>query len=499
MKNLACIVTLCIFAGTLTLTPASVSAESDETRRLVELLVERGILTREDAESLISAAGETSEEAPQEASASESRFADMDYEPTLSLPEQQFRARVNKFRIESEDGQHRFGIRGRLMADAAYVNDPFMSTDDERLDRGDIARYGTILRRARLGALGIMYDNWEWQLEVDFRDNEVGFANAYIAYLFDNGRLAVGNFKEPFSMESATSSRRISFIERAAPVDAYRPSRELGVMYETLIPDYYAAIGVFGGDGVARNRDVTEGYSIAGRASFPPIYDADRNVWSHLGISANYRQNAYEFERSRGREREYESVRMRTRLGTRAVDGRLIGENDMENVSDWSTYSLEAGWGQGPFSIQGEYIHQDLNRDPNSRGFDDTNPEVTSMTSKGWYTQLSWFSTGETRNYRPFSGDFGRTRVLRPLSQGGPGAFEFLARYAEADSNEHHEPDDRQFIRHFTLGMNWYPEDDIILKSNLMYVDAERGVDLDNGGPKTWDSWVLGLRFQYEF
>jgi phosphate-selective porin OprO and OprP len=202
----------------------------------------------------------------------EDRFGGLDYEPVMDVPDRDVRTRVNKFRVETEDGRHRFGIRGRLMTDFAYVDDNYKTTDDERADRGDLAKYGTIIRRARLGALGIMYDNWEWQLEVDFRDDEIRFANAYMAYLFDSGRLAVGHFKEPFSLESSTSSRRISFIERAAPVDAYRPSRQIGIMYETLVPNWYGAFGVFGGDGVARDRDVTEGFSVAARASIwvPP-------------------------------------------------------------------------------------------------------------------------------------------------------------------------------------------------------------------------------------
>ncbi len=452
---------------------------------LLDKLLERGVLTQEDVDEL------RASDEPVE------RFPGLNYEPTTPVAGDDIRTRVNQYRVETEDGKHRFGIRGRLMTDFAYVQDPFKSTDDERADRGDIAKYGTIIRRARLGALGVMYDNWEWQLEVDFRDDEVRFANAYMAYLFDQGRLAVGHFKEPFSLESSTSSRRISFIERAAPVDAYRPSRQIGIMYETLVPDWYAAVGVFGGDGVARNRDVTEGYSLAARASFAPVLDSQRGVWSHLGASFNYRENAYEYEKSRGREREYEDVRMRTRLGTRAVDGRMIGENDMEAVSDWTTYALEGAFGVGPFSLQGEYIRQELNRDEDSRGFDD--PDVTKMEHDGFYIQASYFLTGEQRNYRAFSGDFGATEILRPLSAGGRGGVELLARFARADSYEHHEPDDRQKLDHWTIGLNWYPENDIVLKLNAMYVDAERGERGIGEGRKTWDSMVYAARFQYEF
>lgn len=436
-------------------------------------------------------------------------FSEFDYEPTLPLAEQQFRARVNKFRIESEDGQHRFGVRGRFQFDSAWVDDNYMTTDDDRLDRGDLSKYGTIVRRARIGMLGIMYDRWEYQLEIDFRDpvtydieegdniEGVRFANAYLAYLFPRGRLAFGHFKEPFSLESSTSSRRISFIERATPIDAYRPSRQLGMMYETLVPNYYAAIGVFG-EGVSRNRANTEGYSIAGRASFAPVYQPEQRVWSHLGVSLNHRVNGYDYEPSRGREREYNSVRMRSRLGTRAVDGRIIGRRDFADVKDYTTVALEAAYGRGPFSVQGEWVNARLNRDENARGFEE--PEVTSMSNGGYYVQTSWFLTDDQRNYRRFSGDFGPLRVSNPVNRGGTGAWEVLARYAYADHSDHHDPRGAQSATHVTVGLNWYPVDDIVFKLNAMYIDAETSSrDLPVGEVKQWDSAVIAARIQFEF
>ena len=466
------------------------TALADQEERLLDKLVERGVLSQEDVDQI--------RETPEVIE----RHPGLDYDPTTPVVPEKVRTRVGRPAWETEDGRHRFGLRGRLMLDYAYVDDPFTTTDDEDADDGDLARYGTIIRRARMGMLGLMYDNWEWQVEVDFRDEEVRFANAYLAYLFDNGRLATGYFKEPWSLESHTSSRRISFIERAAPVDAYRPnpSRAMGVMWESLVPDYYYALGVFGGDGVARNRDVTEGWSIAGRSSFAPYMDASRDIFTHLGASYQYRRNAYEWDRSGGDAKEYESVRKRTRLGTRAVDGRMIGENDMEDVDYYTSWALEAAFGIGPFSMQGEYIRMDLIRDEDSEDFaDNPGTDVTRMVSDGWYTQASYFLTGESRNYRAFSGDFGHINVHNPLSAGGPGAWKVLARYAVADSTEHHNREDRQKLKHSTLGLNWYPEDRIVFKLNAMYVDAERGEDGFGDGFKEWSSPVYALRAQYDW
>ncbi|MDR5904062.1 OprO/OprP family phosphate-selective porin [Franzmannia qiaohouensis] len=454
---------------------------------LLQRLMERGVLTQQDVDEL-----RAESQADQAATQQPTRSDGLQYEPQEGLQQDNANVQVRRFGVETADGSDRFRIRGRLMLDAAHLDDNLDTTDDHRVGEGNLGNTGTIIRRARLGALGLFHDNWEWQLEVDFRDEEVRFANAYIAYLMDNGRLAFGHFKEPFSLESSTSSRRISFLERATPIDAYRPSRNLGVMYETLQPDWYGAIGVFGGDGVGRDREVSEGYALSGRASIAPINED--NAFVHLGVSGNYRKNARNED-----DEEYSDVRMRSRLGTRAIDGRIIGRRDMEAVSDYTTTNLEFAAGHGPFSVQAEYIRQDLSRDVNDPNF--STGEVDSMTMDGWYAQAGVFLTGESRNYRAFSGDFGRVTPHRPFnpSQGHWGAFELLGRYATADHTDHHAPRGKQQVDHWTLGLNWYLQPEIIAKFNVMYIDAEAGDESLDDGVKEWDSWVLGARLQYEF
>lgn len=457
---------------------ASVTADTRDidVSVLLEVLVEKGILTDAEVERAL----ERSRRRAEEEAARVGPVADLrpgvHYEPAEPMGTEPVPTRVRKFGVETPDGRDRFRIRGRLMADFAYVDwDDAQNTID-----GDMARYGSIIRRARLGVLGIWNYDWEWQMEVDFRDLEVRFANAYIAYLgWDQSRFAIGHFKEPFSMESSTSSRRITFIERATPVDAYRPDRELGFLYETIRPNMYVGLGAFGGDSVVRNRRVTEGFSLAGRASFAPINEEDRFL--HIGGSANYRKNAY--RQREGRNREYLDVRLRSRLGTRAVDGRMIGLNDIPNVKDFSRAALELAKGWGPFAVQGEYLWVDVNRDFG----------LESLTLKGWYAQASWFLTGETHTYRAESGDMGAPMVNHPFGSrdGGPGAWQLALRYATADSNSRDY--DGHAMDHWTLGLNWFPIPEIVLKLNYAYVDAE-----NLGGERTTAN-VFAFRAQLEF
>lgn len=457
----------------------------DVNEALIDKLIERGVLTEQDVKELRASTQQDQAKKSEQLEA-EDRYPGLEYEPTLPLKTIDDRVQARKFRVESEDGKNRFGIRGRLMVDTEFANwDSNLNEASSQTDN-KLPESGTYLRRARLGALGVYDNTWEYQLEVDFRDSDVRFANAYLAYLTDKGRLAVGNFKEPFSLESSTSSRRLTFMERATPVDAYRPSRNIGLMYETLVPNYYLAAGIFGGDGTDRDRDVQEGYAVALRGSFAPIMNED--TFSHLGASFNHRQNAKDYDDEDGE--IYEDVRLRSREGARAIDVRLIGRNDIEGVKDFNRYALEAAWGKGPFSVQGEYLRVDLNLDPDKG---DVRTDKSSLTLDGYYLQASYFLTGEQRNYRAFSGDFGAISPISAFGSGGPGAWEIAARYAHADSMEHSRPGRGNKMDHYTLGLNWYPTEDIVFKLNYMYFDYEgRGGSSDG-------NHVLAARAQFEF
>ena len=451
----------------------STSAWASETERLMELLVEKGILTAEEAEAIREEAAVERVTLPAE---------DLGYEPTLPVEDDNVRTRVLRYAVETEDGSSRFGFRGRAQLDAAW-QDFGDGIQDVARQSNEFPEYGVILRRVRLGAVGIMREHFEWQVEVDFAENEVDLANTYVAYLGEHGRFAVGYFKEPFGMEYATSSRYISFIERSAPADAYKVNREPGVMFETLKPNYYFAAGLFGG-GIDFDREVREGWALSTRGSFAPVLDADRFV--HLGAGVNYRKNALNKDTN-----QYESVRLRAREGTRAIDARLVGRDDIEGVEDFTRMNLEFAAGLGPWWVQSEYYRVNLNLDP-SRG--NVRVDDSSLTLDGWYVQTGYFLTGETRNYRAFSGDFGPQTPLRSFSprQGQWGAVELLFRYGMADSREHSRAGRGQKLERYTAGLNWYLTPEVMMKLNAIYLEGER--DIFEG-----DGWVYGLRFQFIF
>lgn len=400
--------------------------------------------------------------------------------------------RTRRLRIRSDDGRDLFRLRGRLFVDAAYLFfDPTDTVDDDRPERGDLARYQTIIRNARLGAEGVMYEDWVWRIEAELRDAEIRFRGSYIEYIgWDPLRVTVGNIKEPVGMEWMTTRRRNTFIERAAPLDAYKPSWNIGGRVEYRGASYHLMGGLFGGNDVIRDRQITDGFALAGRATVAP-YLQGRN-YLHLGVSGSHRQNAYR-NRADFEQREYLDVRLRTRLGTRAVDGRFIGREDISGAENYGTWAVEGAVGLGPVSLQGEVLGVTLNRQQ----------DLEQINLWGWYAQASWFLTGEARTYRPGRGNFGALIPTRNFRPGfGPGAIELTARYAFVDSIEESDNAliyDGGTMDHFTLGINWYLARELRIMANYIYLDARRATPMGPGlGGKQTTGSLLALRFQIE-
>ena len=130
----------------------------------------------------------------------------------------------------TKDGNFTAGINGRLQVDS-----------QSNLDQNLVGQYGNYisangvpatlndgaaLRRARLGVEGTFFKNSFYKFEYDFTRgnglNAGGITDAYIGHTFSKPfSLKVGAFKEPFSLEEATSNRYTTFIERNMAVNAF--------------------------------------------------------------------------------------------------------------------------------------------------------------------------------------------------------------------------------------------------------------------------------------
>ncbi|MCW8955609.1 MAG: porin, partial [Gammaproteobacteria bacterium] len=217
--------------------------------------------------------------------------------------------------LGSYDGQFSFELGGRLMIDlAAYQQDSIALGN------------GTGLRRARLEAEGVMYSNWGYEFGVDFADGDADVKDAYIEYLgeFDSST-KMGQFKEPFSLEELTSSRYITFMERALP-NEFAPGRNIGVGMSHLGEGWTAAYGLFGeafDDDAADEGD--EGWGVTGRFTYAP-WQEDRKAL-HLGLALSQRTPDDESE-----------IKFNSRPESHITDIKYLDTGNIADVDQVSLY-----------------------------------------------------------------------------------------------------------------------------------------------------------------
>ncbi len=367
-------------------------------------------------------------------------------------------------KVESADGDFEGQLGGRLMLDYAYY-------DDDNIKLGS----GAEIRRARLFAAGKLWKVWKFKFETDFAGNEVDIKDAYIQYGgFKPLSIKAGNFKEPFDIENLTSSRFITFMERALPVEAFTPDRNLGLQLHTHGNIWQAAIGLFGQGIDSPGTDESQSYGTAGRVSVAPINSEGRVL--HVGGAFEWRTGY-----------EGDEVRFRARPESHVTNVRLVDTGNIDNVDDTLKFNGEVAGVLGPWSLQGEYVQTDVNRTDGSEDVD----------FSGWYVFGSWFLTGESRVYDVEDGAFDRVKPKSVLGKGGYGAWELAARYSSIDL------DDKNIIGgkedNITVGVNWYPTSHTRLMFNYIYVDAETPL-VAGTGPKVDDSPnIFQVRAQVDF
>ncbi len=367
-----------------------------------------------------------------------------------------------KLAIESADGNWEWGIGGRIMADyAMYDND----TDSSGMEVPGLSD-GHEIRRARLNMSGKLWKVWGMKLQVDFAGNGAEIKDAYIDYSgFENFKLKVGNFKEPFSLEELTSSKYITFMERSTPVNAFAPSRNLGIAGYTSFADQVTLSGGVFGDGIeSGSGDDGTSYGVTGRVTFSPIHEAGRVV--HLGAAASHRNT-----------NSNDTVRFRDRFETHVSGTRLVDTTDLANTDDVMRYGLEAAGVWDRFSLQGEYIMADVSR---SDGFEDVDFD-------GYYLTGSFFLTDDTRPYKFGGGSFDKVSPSSTVGKGGIGAWEVAARYSSLDLNDGVLVDGGEQDL-FTVGLNWYATKNIRFMANYNQVLDLKGGAFDGAEPAAFQA-----------
>lgn len=365
----------------------------------------------------------------------------------------------------------RVGLKGRIGAKLAIDGAAFFTTSG----LSDIDN-GVEVRRARLYTIGEIYLIFPlyYKVEISYvgdvgvvvEENYLGVRNVPVVQ-----SIFVGNLQTPFALEGVTSGRDLTFMEIAAPTQAFAPGIKAGLLFGGPVLDNRMTwgFGWFSGSGSTELGSFSGQASSIGRVTWLPV---DRGAGGardlvHLGLSANISLGSADPIRYQARPESH--------LAPFIVDTDDIDANNAYLVG------LEAAMVRGPFSLQGELFHSivDSKRDG-------------TLNFGGGYVQGSWFLTGESRPYDRAAGVFTRVQPRRDLSLrgGGLGALELGVRYSHVDLSD--GPIRGGVMDLGTIGLNWYWNPYVKMKFN--YITG--GI---SGGNQNGRLHIIQARFELDF
>ncbi|MGH6998952.1 MAG: OprO/OprP family phosphate-selective porin, partial [Phenylobacterium sp.] len=297
-----------------------------------------------------------------------------------------------------------FKVRGRVYED-------FVHQEVDRQTGADFEANVTRLRTARLGVEGTWNANWAYKAEFTVAGGSANWEDLILEYKpTDSVSIMAGNFKT-VSFENISSSRYTTFMERGPFNDVLDIGRVMNVQVKANGENWTAAVAVSGdslnnADPTATATGGSETLGVNGRVTWVPINGDATKL--HVGAWARYR------DRQDQANFTYQA-RNNTNYGARYISTGAVGVAD-------TMVGLEGVFIQGPFAVQAEWAKADVDRLAN-----------VSSDFTTYYVAGSWFVTGEMKNLDVKKGEWGRTKILNPVTSGGLGALELAVRYDNTD------------------------------------------------------------------
>lgn len=352
--------------------------------------------------------------------------------------------------VEIDENKVKFGARIDL--DSGWIN-----SNGYSYQKSDI-------RRARIHVVGEIGDSYAYEIEHAFAGRN-NWTDVYLKYIgFDNWEIYAGNMWQPFGLEATTSSRHTTFIERA--LAEFSNPRKLGLMGRRVHFNndkvYTFALSVFDKslDNLINNEKY--GTSVVGRTTYANI--GQESDILHFGLAlaqTSYDKNYINFE---------------TDAGSNLYDGSFI-ETTIKDIENSTRIGLELALVSGAFSFQGEYIAFLARKKQNTYNLN------------GWYTQISWFATGESRQYRQSTATFTQIQPNNPVNNGGMGALELALRATRIDLSDYGNSNEDEYG--IGLEVNWYLMPNLRLMTNYTYTNMLKD--------STDYAKVFQFRIQYDF
>ena len=383
----------------------------------------------------------------------------------------------NGFKMRSLDNNFKFQAGGRIMHDWGFFTEDSKFTSTIRSQEN-----GARFRRVRFFMAGILYNTikFKWDMDIDGGSNGVTFKDVYIGThkIPVLGNFQVGHFKRPASLDSVTSSKYLTFMERSLTNTFFKTRNTGFAFFNQHFNKRFTWFTFINKETSERPPDfqIDGDWNFTSRITGLPYISEDGKEWVHLGASWSY-------EKATDNKVTFNAARDTEIISTIFTTGVISAES-------FNIVGLEGAVNWNQFSVQGEYVIADVDKGAGANGQLDS-----------FYVQGSWYLTDENRRYSRRSGSIARFKPKQNFSWNkkwseglGTGAFQLAVRYSELDLNDSDAGIAGGEQESLTVGLNWELNPMSRIMYNYIHADFSSGVGADNGTLKS-----NLIRFQVDF
>ncbi len=450
-------------------------AMADEHTDLLDLLLQKGVITKQEHAARIEAYKDTLENKQFNAAR-----IDKDLRDNNNLRFNKANdgsVTENGIGLKSKDGNNTIQLTGRLHMDYRQFTPTYGDgqTTDAYQNLAEV-------RRARFGVRGQFAKDFKYQLLANF-GNDTGASSTtstmdemWVNYAANpEMQFQFGLFKMPFSLEQLTSSNNIDFMERSLIGNTdgeFIPAKETGFMLHGVPkPGLTYALALSRG---RANKDATnDGFDYIGRiaTNFAELHGSKAYVL-HLGAAYSMGEIKSGVIPASGR------TESRTNSGW--FTGSALSGDTVR-----TRQGLEAAFAYNGLKFQGEQFN--FKYDPASG---------SEQEIRGHYVQAVYNLTGESHNYK--DGTFNWIKPNNPTDKGGSGAWQVGVRMSEFDASDIAVATGKSNrATAMTYGITWFCTDN--LRFMLNYVDTKFDSLVGSSGSRVNGDKAVMFRSQLSF
>ncbi len=400
---------------------------------------------------------------------------------------------TNKFSIESADGQYSIGLTGRIHADLGFY--PGYDPKSKLTSPQDL-NSGFNLRRARIGVTGkaagdftyaFIYDGGGSSDQLNAGNNNI--QSAQVGYTgIKNSVIEFGYSDTFFTLDEATSSNDILFMERATP-GVVATNVNTGDFRSNVGGRYFDDrlwVGAYlTGPQSGNAHAVGESFGAYERVAYQVLSEPNYSLHIGAGVDEIIKAaNAGPGTADTVTLSDRPELRVDpTAILTTGALGSISSTGVSHAVNGGYITDLEVAGGYDSFYFQGEWLHFSINR-----------LGLSTADFDGEYGEVGYTLTGESRKYNKAAGAYGGIIPSHAFSpkDGYWGAFEVGARVSYIDLTDQFTPGVSTASQPnainggketlFTAGLNWYPNSYMRFMLNYIHTDYDKANPATSGG-----------------